>query len=98
MIFHFVCQGIFFFLHRLISSGYYMLSTLDHICVCECVGIMPNESPPAWSPSPPPCHGVGFDPSSQEEVLGKISKLMGTYVQIFGFFGCLCGLKWVKIG
>ena len=79
-------------------AGYYMLSTLDHLSVCECVGIMPNdESPPAWSPSPPPWHGVGFDPSSQEEVLGKISKLRGTYVQIFGFFGYLCGLKWVKI-
>ena len=79
-------------------AGYYMLSTLYHLYVCECVGIMPSdEPPPAWSPSPPPGLGVGFDPSSQEEVLGKISKLRGTYVQIFGCFGYLCGFKWAKI-
>ena len=70
-------------------TGYYMLSTLYHLCVCECVGIMPNDEPlPAWSLSPPPgqmmnpllhglsalpqAMGLGFDPSSQEEVLGKI--------------------------
>ena len=52
-------------------AGYYMLSTLNHLCVCECVGIMPSdEPPPAWSPSSPQDMGGGFDPSSQEEVLG----------------------------
>ena len=39
-------------------AGYYMLSTLNHLCVCECVGIMPSdEPPPVWSPSSPPGHG-----------------------------------------
>ena len=37
-------------------------------------------------PLPRPWGGVGFDPSSQEVVLGKISKLMETYVQIFSCF------------
>ena len=56
-------------------AGYYILSTLYHFCVCEYVGIMPSdEPPPAWSPSPPQAIGVGFDPSSQEEVLGKFCK------------------------
>ena len=81
------------------SDGWLLhaLNSRPPFCV-QVVGIMPNdESPSAWSSSPPPYHGVGFDPSSQEEVLGKISKLRGTYMQIFGFFGYLCGLKWVKI-
>ena len=43
---------------RVLMAGYYMLSTLNHLCVCECVGIMPSdEPPPAWSPSSPPGHG-----------------------------------------
>ena len=57
--------------------GYYMLSTLNTF-VCKCVGIMPSdELPPVWSTSSPQAMGGGFDPSSQEEVLGKISKLRG---------------------
>ena len=50
------------------------LNSIPPLCVCECVGIMPSDGPPpAWSPSPPLGQGgVGFDPSSQEEVLGKI--------------------------
>ena len=46
---------------RVLMAGYYMLSTLYHLCVCECVGIMPSdEPPPAWSPSPPPGGRVLF--------------------------------------
>ena len=41
--------------------------------------------------------GVGFDPSSQEEVLGKISKLRGTYVQIFGGLDTFLGLNGQKV-
>ena len=59
-------------------AGYYMLSTLNHICVCECVGIMPSDEPLLCGlPALPQAMGGGFDPSSQEEVLGKISKLRG---------------------
>ena len=26
-------------------AGYYMLSTPFHLCVCECVGILPSDEP-----------------------------------------------------
>ena len=47
--------------------------------------------------SPSPWHGVGFDPSSQEEVLGKISKMRGTNVQIFGCLDTFVGLNGKKL-
>ena len=51
------------------GSDDWLLHALNSKPLCgECVGIMPSdEPPPAWS----------LNPSSQEGVLGKISKLRG---------------------
>ena len=48
-------------------------------------------------PALPQAMGVGFDPSSQEEVLGKISKLRGTHVQIMVALDTFVGLNGQKL-
>ena len=76
-------------------AGYYMLSTLNTF-VCECVGIMASDEPlPAWSPSSPSGHGGRV--WSKQPGGGTGQNWGVTYVQIFGYFGYLCGLKWVNI-
>ena len=61
------------------SDGWLLHALNSKPPLCVCVGTMPSdEPPPAWFlSSPPGPWGGGFDPSSQEEVLGKISKLRG---------------------
>ena len=54
-----------------------------------------DEPPPAWSPSSPSGHGGRV--WSKQPGGGTGQNWGGTYMQIFGYFGYLCGLKWVKI-
>ena len=53
-----------------------------------------DEPPPAWSPSSPSGHGGRV--WSKQPGGGTGQNWGGTYVQIFGYFGYLCRLKWVK--
>ena len=66
---------------RVLMAGYYMLSTLYHLCVCECVGIMPSDKPPpAWSPSPPPGHGGRVWPKQPGGGTGQNLLIWGDYL------------------
>ena len=43
-------------------AGYYMLSTLYHLCVSECVGIMPSDEPLLHGlPALPQAMGEGWE-------------------------------------
>ena len=59
-------------------AGYYMLSTLKHLCVYECVGIMPSDEPlPVWSPSSPSGHGERVQSKQPGGGTGQNFKIKG---------------------
>ena len=82
------------------GSDGWLLHALNskHLCVWVC-----RHHAKWWTPS---CMvsqlslrpwGEGLIQAARRRYWAKFQNWGGTYVQIFGYFGYLCGLKWVKI-